>query len=108
MTELSNPITITLDKERHPRLTLRGMIEFEKLTGKSLVGGFKADELPLADVSAFMWACLIHEDKELTYDAFLDMVDISNMPLVIETIGKCINQSLPKETDEEKKLPLAG
>lgn len=104
MSEFENLVTITLDKERHLRLTLRGMVEFEKFTGRSLLKGFKIEDLSLADVAALMQACLIHEDKELTYENVLDMVDVKNMKSLVAAIVACINQSLPEATE---KAPLA-
>ena len=106
MPELNELVTITLDKERHLRLTLKGMIEFEKLTGKTLVKGFKFKDLTLADMAALIWACLIHEDKELTYDDVLDMIDTRNMILVNKAVVACVNQSFP-ESRERSDNPLA-
>lgn len=96
MSELETLVTIKLDKERHLRLTLKGMLEFERLTGKSLLKGFGLDDLSLADSAAMLYACLLHEDKELTYDDVLLIVDFSNLPMVIEAFVKCINNSVPE------------
>ena len=38
-------ITVTLDKERHVKMTLGGMKKFQEATGKSLLKGFNVDEL---------------------------------------------------------------
>ena len=89
-------VTITLDKERHLRLTLKGMIEFEKITGKNLLKAFNFKELTLEELSALAWACLLHEDRELKYDDVLYMVDIANMTEVIEAVTKCLEVSLSK------------
>lgn len=106
MSGLEKLITIQLDRERHLRLTLKGMLEFERLTGRSLLKGFALKDLTLKDSAAMMYACLLHEDKELTYDDVIGMVDFSNLPTVIEAFYKCINQSVP-ETEEKSKRPLA-
>ena len=87
-------VTITLDKERTLRLTLKGMLEFEKITGKNLLKGFSVKDLSLNDNAALIFACLIHEDAELTYDAVINMVDISNLSAVTIAVTKCLNQSL--------------
>ncbi len=103
---LDKLVSITLDKERHLRLTLKGMLEFEKVTGKNLLKGFKFKDLSLTDVAALIWACLIHEDRELTYDDVLCMVDFRNMQEVSDAVVACINQSFP-ESEGKSDHPLA-
>jgi len=92
MTEL---ITVNLDKERTIRLGLKGMIEFEKLTGQNLLKGFNLKDLTLEDIAALIWACLIHEDKELKYDDVLYMVDSNNFDMVTKAITAYVVQSAP-------------
>lgn len=99
-------VTVQLDKERHLRLTLRGMLEFENLTGGNLFKGFDMKTMTLKERTALLWVCLIHEDKELKYDDFIDMVDLSNINMLADAVGECINQSLPDI--KEKAGPLAG
>jgi len=104
-------VTINLDKERHLRLTMKGMIVFEKLTGKNLLKGFEFKELTLGDTAAMMWACLIHEDKELTYDDVCCMVDTSNIEMAMEALTKCLTQSFPETKAGSRPLakkPQAG
>ena len=48
MPDLEELVTIKLDKERHLRLTLKGMLEFEKLTGKNLMRGFSLKNFAIA------------------------------------------------------------
>ena len=98
-------VTVQLDKERHLRLTLRGMIEFEKLTGGSLFKGFDMKTMTLKERTALLWACLIHEDKELQYDDFIDMVDLGNINMLADAVAECITQSLPDI--KESASPLA-
>ena len=93
---LDELVTIKLDKERHLRLGLRGMIAFQKVTGKNLLKGFKLNDLTLEDTAAMLWAALIHEDADLTYDNVLDMVDLSKLAEVMTALAECINQALPQ------------
>jgi hypothetical protein len=106
MAELTSPITITLDKERHLRLSFRGMIEFEKLSGKSLLKGFNPDDMSMEDISTLVWASLIHEDKSLTLDALLDMIDMVPMVTVMTAVGECIKRAFSEGTEGDKR-PLA-
>jgi len=96
--------TIKLDKERHLRLTLKGMLEFEKVTGKNLLKGFDLKKLTLEDTAALIWACLIHEDKALTYDDVLCMIDLSNLVAVTDAVSLCLERSLPESKAGERPL----
>lgn len=103
MPNLTKPVTVILDKERHMRLTLLGMLAFEKQTGKSLAQGFKLSELSMADNAAMIWACLLDEDENLTYDDVLRMIDISNIMEAMTAVRDCINADNPKVSER----PLA-
>jgi len=98
-------VTVKLDKERHLRLTLRGMLEFEKLTGGNLFKGFDMKKMTLKERTTLLYVCLIHEDKELTYDNFLDIVDLGNLKKLSNAVGECIIESLPDI--KESASPLA-
>ena len=104
MPDIEKLVKITLDKERRLRLTLRGMLEFEKLTGRNLFKGFKIQDLDLKENAALIWACLIDEDKELKYDDVLDMVDISNFTLALQGVMDCIRQAFPEPKVSERPL----
>lgn len=101
---LDNLVTIQLDKERHLRLPLKGMIEFEKLTGKSLLKGFTFKDLSLEDTAAMLWASLIHEDKELTFDDVLLMVDFGNLAAVMSSLATSLSQSMPATKEGDRPL----
>jgi len=100
-------VTVQLDKERHLKLTARGMLGFQTLTGKSLFGGIDLKDIEFKEFMALLWACLVHEDKELKYDDVLDMVEIGHMPLLTKAISRCIVQSFPdaKEGEEAPLVP---
>ena len=98
--------TIVLDKERRLRLTLKGMAEFEKRTGKKLLEGFDISKMTLEEVGTMIWACMIHEDKTLEVEAVMDMVDTDNMLVVMNAVTRTINRSMPKAKGETKS-PLA-
>jgi len=100
-------VTVQLDKERHLRLTLRGMLAYETLTGQSLFKGFNPQKLNLREITSMLWACLIHEDKELKYDDVIDMVEIGDIPTLTKAISRCIVESFPdvKEGEEAPLVP---
>ena len=82
-------VPVQLDKERHLRLTLNSMIEFEELTGKSIMQGFT--EISMKEMRTLLWLGLKWEDAELTEEMLGDLVDLSN---VTEVAG-AIRQALP-------------
>ena len=84
------------------------MIAFEKLTSKNLLKGFQLNELSLGDTAAMMWACLIHEDKDLTYDDVCCMVDTSNIETAIEALMQCLVQAFPSGEETASPLPKAS
>lgn len=92
---LDKLVTVTLDKERHLRLTLEGMLAFEKRTGKNLLKGFDLKDFTMEDNAALIWACLIHEDRTLKFGTVLRMVDINNLTPVMSAVMACMNQALP-------------
>ena len=94
-------VTITLDKERKLKLTMRGMLTFEEKTGKNLFAGFNVTKMSFKEITTLLWVCLIHEDKELTYDNFVDMVDMSRLKELTNKCMECITESL-----EENEGPL--
>ena len=104
---LNEQVTITLDKERTLRLTLKGMLEYQKLTGENLLKGFKIDPNSMEQCAALAYACLIGEDKELTYDDVITMIDIDNFADVLTAVKKCLNVSIGVLKERKKNLPLA-
>ena len=98
-------VSVTLDRERHLKLTLRGMLAYEEQTGISLLDGFNLKGMTMKNFTTLAWACLVHEDKELTYDAFVDTLDFADIPKLTEAVSQCIIESFP---DKEEKAPLAG
>jgi len=107
MPGLDKLVAIKLDKERHLRLTLKGMIAFRNLTDINLLEGFNLAELTLEQTGALLYACLLHEDKELTYDDVLNMIDLSNITRISEALEASAEQSLtpPEEEDTPDPLP---
>ena len=102
---LDKLVTIQLDKERHMRLSLKGMIEYGKLTNQNLLEGFNFKSMNLEEVGALLWACLIHEDRDLSLDDVLCMIDVGNLTDVIDALTKCISQSLVEKKAGKPPLP---
>jgi hypothetical protein len=104
MPEIIPLVSITLDKERHLKLTLGGMKCFAQATGKSLLKGFSFNDMTEGELIAFIWACLIWEDKKLTCEDVGYLLDISKLAEVTEKLRLAVSVSTP----EPDGTPLAG
>lgn len=100
MSNLVPSVKIKLDKVRHLRFDLNAMVSCERASGKSL----KAFEenLPMEQLLYLLWACLLHEDKELTLDYVGAMVHPGNMDEVTDAINKAYDASQPEVKDDPK------
>ncbi len=123
--QLVPTVTIQLDKPRKARLDFNAMIDFERVTGESLM---RATDLfqscPVAcptdcataheheagcqiehqhktmnmnALRAFMWACLVQEDESLTERDVGRMLGISNIAVVTETMAKLFSETMPEQ-----------
>ncbi len=88
---VATTVSINLDKERHMRLTLGGMKKFQEVTGKSLLKGFTLENMGEAELTAFIWACLVWEDKTLSLDDLGYMLDFSRLNEIAEKLTKAMN-----------------
>jgi hypothetical protein len=92
-------VTIELDKPRHLKLTLGGMKRFQEVTGKSLLKGFNMAEMSENDLIAFIWACLIWEDKNLSLEDFGFMLDFSRLNEIQGKLAAALTAGIPKSTE---------
>lgn len=100
---MARDIAITLDRPRILRLDLWSQMQFEKATGKS-VGEMSESATDLATI---VWACLIHEDPDLTIDGLAKMIDLDKLEEVSGAIEELMGPDetpLP-ETDSPAGLP---
>jgi len=96
MAELNKLVMVKLDKERHLKLSMEGMLAFEQITGLSWRKGFKLEDLGLKELASMLWACLIHEDEELTYKDVVYMMAPSDVEPVMTALADCLLQAFPK------------
>ncbi|MCP3738819.1 hypothetical protein [Rossellomorea sp. BNER] len=97
-------IPITLDKERTFILDLNAYSELDMLyddkTFNEILGDF-FKQRPYA-VRAFMWACLVHEDEELTVKQVGKMLDGNGFNYAAEIIYEGLRSDIP--SDDGKKV----
>jgi hypothetical protein len=86
-------------------MTLGAMIAFEEVTSKSLLQGLDMAKLSSKDLRALVWACLRHEDKELKLEALDDMIEVSDLPMVLEKVTEAWNKAMPEASDPLAKNP---
>lgn len=95
------PITIELDKERSLLLDLNAMAEFEDVTGKNLFqigSNFSAK-----DFRALLWACMLHEDEELTLKDVGQMIHPGNMEYIQNKITEVYDKQMPQGEKKSSK-----
>jgi hypothetical protein len=95
---------INLDKERRLKLTLRGLNEFEQITGYSLVEIDDLSDLSPREFYVLLWACLIWEDKELKLEAITPLVEKANGVELMSAVLECISNSMPEAKPETAPL----
>ena len=112
MTEKARPdIPIEIGgKVRHLRLDLNAMVEFEEATGQSLFGVniTELSNMGAKALRALVWACLLHEDEELTLKDVGGWIKIDNLTDIANQINAAFEAAVPEPKGGEKdKPPLA-
>jgi len=93
---------ITLDKVRNFRYGMKAISMIEKKL-KTKVSKMDFDAMSMEDLATVIWAGLAHEDKNLTPDKVMNLVDeYSNVQAVVEVMGQAFNEAFGTEVTEEK------
>ena len=98
--ELTPLVEIILDKPRHLKLTLGGMKKFQEATGKSLLKGFNFNEMNEGELIAFIWACLVWEDRKLTVEDVGYLLDVSKLSEVTGKLQQAVSLASPEKKDD--------
>lgn len=84
---------IKLDKMRNLRFGMKAIILLEKHL-KRPIASIDLDKLSVSDMAAFVWAGLHHEDKSLTIDKVVDLIDdYSDITTVFSVVGEAVSQA---------------
>ena len=85
---------ITLDKERNFRYGMKALSLVEKKLKKN-IGQIDFNNLSIEETMTIVWAGLYHEDKELTVDTLMDIIDEHDIKIgaVVEAMGLAINDA---------------
>lgn len=97
---------IELDKERSFKFGMKAIDRIEKKFKKPITS-IQMGELTMQDYAVLFHAGLIHEDKELTPDEVMNLVDeYSTMGKVSKVMWEAFNESLKTGDEEEEKLEI--
>lgn len=93
---------ITLDKVRNFRFGMKAVHLIEKKLGVA-VSKLDLDELTMEQTATIMWAGLFHEDKELTPDKIMDLIDDhSNLTDALKVMAEAFAEGFNGGEDKPK------
>ncbi len=104
---IAKMVIINLDKERHLKLTLKSMFEFERLTNKSLWNITSLQDFTDEEISKILWACCLWEDRELKVDDFLFSLVPKDFALIVNAVIDCLNNAFTPTKGDDSNSPLA-
>lgn len=94
---------IQLDKSRNLRYGMKAISLIEKKFKKP-ISKVDMDNMTMEDTAVMIWAGLVHEDKDLTPEKVMDLIDNhSTLPDVLEVMGEAIKGAFGKEEGKEEK-----
>lgn len=97
---------IELDKTRNFKFGMRAIDLIEKKYGKPImeIDGINNGMLTMEDYATLIWAGLSHEDKELTIEKVMDLVDEhSSIAEVSKIMWNALNDVFKVEEDGDGK-----
>jgi hypothetical protein len=77
---MKNYVPIKLDKTRNLRYSLKALSRIEDELGCS-IAGIDFSNVSIKQIVTFIWAGLIHEEKSLSVDDVMDLLDDDDVSL---------------------------
>jgi len=94
---------IQLDKSRNFKYGMKAISLIEKKLKKP-ISKIDMDNLTMEDIAMLMWAGLVHEDKDLTPEKVMDLVDeYSDIQTTLNVMGKAFEGAFGTKEDKEGK-----
>jgi hypothetical protein len=96
-------VPIKLDKDRNFKYGMRALDLAEKKIGKPIIG-LDLQSLTMYQMAALVWCGLYHEDKNLTIERVMDIIDEnSSVTAIMNIVGPALNEALvgPKTAEEK-------
>ena len=97
-------VPIDLDKRRHLLFDFNTLALLESLTGRNMLGENAWDNLTAADIRAFLYAGLLHEDPNLKLEQVGSFIHVGSVKQVAEALKKA--QEVVE--DEAEGKPVTG
>lgn len=94
---------ITLDKSRNFRYGMKALSLVEKKFKKNLAA-IDFNNLTIEETMTIIWAGLVHEDKDLTPEKLIDIIDDNNIKLetLVKAMGEAINNAFGQAPEDLK------
>jgi hypothetical protein len=94
---------VTLDKERNFKFGMRALDLAEKKTGQAIMG-LDLNSLTMEQMATLVWCGLVHEDKTLTVEKVMDIIDEnSNFGEIMELLGNALDDAFGVNKEEKTK-----
>ena len=94
---------IQLDKMRNFRYGMKAISLIEKKLGKP-IGKINLENLTMEDAAVMIWAGLVHEDKGLTPEKVMDLVDeYSDVQTVLTAMGEAFQGAFGNYGENDAK-----
>lgn len=107
--KMGNPtipaVKIMLDKERTLLFDLNALVEYEEVTGKSLISGVNLSNLKMKDIRALLYAGLVHEDEKITLKQVGKLLHFGNLEGISALLEIAFAEAMP-EKKEDNDPPL--
>jgi len=93
---------VELDKVRNFRYGMKAISIIEKKFKKP-IAKVDFDNLTMEDTATIIWAGLVHEDKNLTVEKVMDLIDEKgNLQQVMQAMSEAMNIAFGGGKEEEK------
>lgn len=100
---MSKGVELELDGKKYLiRYTMNSMIEMEDRFGSvENIGKLQTENPSLKTIRFLIWLGLQYKHPELTEEDIGNMIDMTEMPMIAETIHKAFKDSQPEEAEGE-------
>ena len=100
---------VQLDKMRNFKYGMRALDVIEKTIGMP-INSIDMTKMTMTDTAIFIWAGLQHEDKNLTPDKVIDLIDeYSSLEAISKTMFEALSEAFgAKKSDDTENTSSAG
>lgn len=93
-------VEIELDKERVLRYKTSSLVEAENKLGKPIQN--LGEEVGIKEISILLWAALLHENKNLTIEEAMDLMDYGEYEEITYKILEALKVVFQKGSEDGK------